>query len=93
MKALERLHRCASLTESLISAYVISTLLTWASFMTIPVYALCEQKDADQTAYPHSLISVFVICSLDSIISIDSTFKILRLLLASVTEQAGFSLT
>ena len=38
-----------------------------------------NNKDADQSAHPHSLISVFVVRSLDSIISIDAISKMSRL--------------
>ena len=50
-------------------------------------------KDADQPAHPHSLISAFVIHCLDSIIPLVSIPKISSLWLASVAEQAGLSLT
>ena len=62
-------------------------------------------KGADQPAHPRSLISTFVVHCRDSIISLVSiseilsiislvsTSEILRLLLISVAEQAGLSLT
>ena len=34
------------------------------------VYAICDNKGADQPAHPHSLISAYVVCFLDSIIII-----------------------
>ena len=37
-----------------------------------------NNKDADQPAHPHSLISVFVVRCLDSIISLDSIAEISR---------------
>ena len=51
-----------------------------------------NNKGADQPAHPHSLISTFVVCCLDSIISLDSTAKISRLQLASVAAEAGLCL-
>ena len=57
------------------------------------VYAICEQQRADQPAHPHSLISAFVVCWLDSIIPLVSISEILSLSLASVAAQAGLCLT
>ena len=48
-----------------------------------------NNKDADQPEHPRSLISAFVVCSLDSIISIDAIHK----QLASEAEQASLHLT
>ena len=50
-------------------------------------YVICEQSD------PRSLISAFVVCCLDSVMSPVSVTKILNLMLASVAEQASLSLT
>ena len=44
-------------------------------------YVICEQQ-------PRSLISAFVVCCLDSIISLDSIAEISRLYLVSVASQA-----
>ena len=52
-----------------------------------------NNKSTDQHAYPHSLISAFVIHCLESIIPVVAIGKIPRLLLASVAEHAGLSLT
>ena len=52
-----------------------------------------NNKGADQSAHPRSLISAFVVRSLDSIISLVSISEISRLYLASVAEQAGLNLT
>ena len=51
-----------------------------------------NNKGADQTAHPRSLISTFVVRCLESIISLDSIPKISRLYLASVAAQAGLCL-
>ena len=51
-----------------------------------------NNKDADQPANPRSLISVFVIRCLDSVITVVSITEISRLRRASVAEQAGLSL-
>ena len=55
-----------------------------------PVYA--NNKGADQPAHPRSLISAFVVCCLDSIISLVSIPEITSLYIASVTAQVGLSL-
>ena len=52
-----------------------------------------NNKGADQPAHPRSLISAFVVCCLDSVISLVSVTKISSLMLASIAEQAGLSLT
>ena len=51
-----------------------------------------NNKGADQPAHPRSLISAFVVHSLDSIISLDSIAEISRLKIASVAAQAGLCL-
>ena len=52
-----------------------------------------NNKGADQPAHPHSLISAFVVCCLDIVMSLVSVTKISSLMLASVSEQASLSLT
>ena len=52
-----------------------------------------NNKGADQPVHPRSLISAFAVRCLDSIMSILAKYKISRLELASVAEQAGLSLT
>ena len=52
-----------------------------------------NNKGADQPAHLHSLISAFVFCCLDSVMSLVSVSKISSLLLASVAEQASLCLT
>ena len=61
--------------------------------MRKPVLPYANNKGADQPAHPCSLISAFVIYCLDGIISLVSISKISSLLLVSVAEQAGLSLT
>ena len=51
-----------------------------------------NNKGADQPAHPRSLISAFVVRCLDSVMSLVSVTKISSLMLASVAEQANFSL-
>ena len=51
-----------------------------------------NNKGADQPAHPRSLISAFVVCCLNSIISLDSIAEISRVELASVAAQAGLCL-
>ena len=52
-----------------------------------------NNKGADQSAYPRSLISTFVVRWLDSMISLVSISEISSQSLASVTVQAGLCLT
>ena len=52
-----------------------------------------SNKVADQPAHPRSLISTFVVHCQDSIIPIAVIAIFPRLLLASIAEQAGLSLT
>ena len=52
-----------------------------------------NNKDADQPAHPRSLISVFVVHFLDSILPILGIPEISRVQLVSAAEQAGLSLT
>ena len=51
-----------------------------------------NNKDADQPAHPHSLISTFVVRCLDSIIPLVSKSEISSLYLAYVAAQAGLNL-
>ena len=48
-----------------------------------------NNKGADQPAHLRSLISAFVVCCLDSVMSLVSVTKISSFMLASVDEQAG----
>ena len=59
--------------------------------MRKPVLAYANNKGANQPALQRSLISAFVVCCLDSIISLDSLSAILWLSLVCVAEQARFS--
>ena len=52
-----------------------------------------NNKGADQSAHPRSLISTFVVCFLDSMIYILAISKVSRFYLVSVAEQAGLYLT
>ena len=52
-----------------------------------------NNKGADQPAHPRSLISAFIVRCLDSVMSLVSVIYISNLMLASVAEQAGLSLT
>ena len=52
-----------------------------------------NNKGADQTAHPRSLISAFVVRCLDSIISVVPMSEMSSLYLTSVAAQAGLSLT
>ena len=61
--------------------------------MRKPVYAICDQKGADQPAHPHSLISAFAVRCLDSIMPLVSISELSSLYLGSVAAKAGLSLT
>ena len=61
--------------------------------MRKPVLPYANNKGADQPAHPCSLISAFVICCLDSVISLVSIIEISCLYLASVAPQTGLRLT
>ena len=52
-----------------------------------------NNKGADQSAHPRSLISTFVVRFLDGILPILAIPEISRVQLVSVAEQAGLSLT
>ena len=61
--------------------------------MRKPVYAIWNNKGADQTVHLCSLTSTYVVHCLESIIPILTKFKISKLQLVSVAEQAGLSPT
>ena len=75
----------------MVRVYII--FIKWAMSWENLFMPYAKNKGADQPAHPRNLISAFVVHCLDSIISILPISKIGRLLLASVTAQAGFSLT
>ena len=52
-----------------------------------------NNKRADQAAHTRSLFSAFIVRRLDSVMSPVSVTTISSLMLASVAEQAGLSLT
>ena len=52
-----------------------------------------NNKSADQPAHPRSLIGAFVVRCLGSVMSLVSLTKLSSLMLVSVAEQAGLSLT
>ena len=52
-----------------------------------------NNKGTDQPTHLRGLISAFVVCCLDSVMSLVSVIKISSLMLASVAEQASLSLT
>ena len=52
-----------------------------------------NNKDADQPAHPRSLISAFVICFLESIISRLARSEISLLYIVLVAEETGLKLT
>ena len=57
------------------------------------VMSYANNKGADQPAHPRSLSSAFVVRCLDSAMSLVSETKISSLMLASVAELAGLTLT
>ena len=70
----------------------MSTHNIWATSCENLFMPYANNKGADQPAHLHSLISAFVVHSLDSIIPLVSIPKISSLYLASVAAQAGLSL-
>ena len=52
-----------------------------------------NNKGADQPAHLRSLVSASIVHCLDSVMSLVSVIKISNLMLASVAEQAGLSVT
>ena len=70
---------------------LIAFFFIWATSWENLFMPYVNNKGADQPAHPCSLISTFVVCCLDSIISIHAKSKISRLQLVSETEQASFS--
>ena len=71
-KALARLHRCASSPESLLVAYVISTIFSWAGSNNNPKFLdrqdWANSEDSDQTVY--------TVCQYVCIFSYYSTVKL-----------------
>ena len=64
----------------------------WPRLEKIRFMPYPDKKGTDQPAHPCSLISAFIVCCLDSIVSLVSVFAISLLSLASVAQQAGLSL-
>ena len=77
----------------IITCYEINTTTYEPGHEKMCLMAYANNKGADQPAHPRSLISVFVVCCLDSVMSLISVTKISSLMLASVAEQASLSLT
>ena len=69
------------------------SFLKWATSWENLFLPYANNKGADQPAHPCSLISAFVIRSLDSRIPLVSVSKISSLLLVCISEQAGLRLT
>ena len=65
----------------------------WATSWENLFLPYANNKDADQSAHPRSLISAFVVRCLDSLIPLVSISEISSLYLAYVAAQAGLSLT
>ena len=64
----------------------------WATSWENQIMPYSNNKGADQPAHPHSLISVFDVRFLDSIIPLVSISEISSLYLAPEAEQAGLRL-
>ena len=67
--------------------------MIWTSKQENLALMHAKNKGTDQLAYPHSLISNSVICSLKSILSELAICKISIFKLVCVAEQARLSLT
>ena len=100
-KIIPNYHQIPSLSVPLrwgsICLYPLEPLLyditKWATSWENLFLLYANDKGADQPAHPRSLISAFVVCCLDSIISLLAKSKISRLGLASVAGQASLCLT
>ena len=69
------------------------TVIIWASPQENMSSVFVSNKGADQTAHPRSLISAFVIRSLERIIYRLATSEMSIFYLVSLAEQAGLNLT
>ena len=72
---------------------ILMTGTIWATSWENLFLPYANNKGTDQPVHPCSLISTFVVRCLDSIIPLVSLSKISSLLLVSVAEQTGLSLT
>ena len=81
---------CRSVGVSL--HHLFSMGIIWATSWENLFLSYANNKDADQPAHPRSLISVFVIRCLDSIIFLVSISEIQSLYRAAVAAQAGLIL-
>ena len=79
-------------TESCCKACKITPFI-WATSRENLFLPYANNKGADQPAHPCSLISIFIVCCLYSIISLVSISEISSLQLASVAVQASSSLS
>ena len=70
----------------------LQQLLNGSRLRENPILLHSNSKGADQSAHAHSLISAFVIHSLESFISNLAICETLTVLLVSVGEQTGLSL-
>ena len=77
----------------ILGAYMYLGKIIWASMQENLSSGFANNKGADQPAHPNSLISTFIICLLESIISKLATSKISIFELFAVVEQAVLSLT
>ena len=66
--------------------------MKWAATQENLSWWFLNNKGADQPAHPRSLISVFVFCLFESIISGHITSEISLFWLVSVAEETGLSL-
>ena len=64
----------------------------WATSQENLNLLLANNKDTDQSAHPRSLICIFVIRYLESLLAKLAPCKISVFLLVAVAEQAGLSL-
>ena len=75
--------------ESLLKVFLLSVWKNLSHVMRKPVHAICEQQRCRSACASAQLISTFVVCCLDSIVSLVSKSEISSLYLASVTAQVG----
>ena len=72
---------------------LMSLILNGPGHVKTCLMPYATNKGVDQPAHPRSLISTFVVHSLDSMIGILAIYTVWGLKLASVAEQAGSNLT
>ena len=80
---------CKATKGCIFCRFLNSQLLIWATSWENLFMTCANNKGADQSAHPRSLISTFVVRCLDSILPLVSISELSSLCLASLAAQAG----